>query len=79
MGSLVDDRNLVIEKADKGSCVVVWDRNDYLMEAEKQLSEKNVYKDVNFNEKLIQDLTETSNKIFRILKNRGFITDKEYL
>ena len=79
MGSLVDDRNLVIEKADKGSCVVVWDRNDYLMEAEKQLSDKNVYKDVNFNEKLIQDLTETSNKIFRILKNRGFITDKEYL
>ena len=77
MGSLVDDRNLVIEKADKGSCVVVWDRNDYLMEAEKQLSDKNVYKDVNFNEKLIQDLTETSNKIFRILKNRGFITDKE--
>ena len=79
MGSLVDDRNLVIEKADNGSCVVVWDRNDYLMEAEKQLSDKNVYKDVNFNEKLIQDLTETSNKIFRILKNRGFITDKEYL
>ena len=77
MGSLVDDRNLVIEKADKGSCVVVWDRNDYLMEAEKQLSDKNVYKDVNFNEKLIQDLTETSNKIFRILKDRGFITDKE--
>ena len=79
MRSLADDQNRVIKKANKGSCVVVWDRNDYLMEAEKQLSEKNVYKDVNFNEKLIQDLTETSNKIFRILKNRGFITDKEYL
>ena len=72
---LADDRNLVIKKskADKGSYVVVWDRNDYLMEAEKQLSDKNVYKDVNFNEKLIQDLAETRNKIFRNLKNGGFV------
>ena len=75
--SLADDRNLVIKKANKGSCVVAWDRNDYLMEAEKQLSDKNVYKEVKFNEKLIQDLTETSNKIFRNLNNGGFITDKE--
>ena len=57
--------------------MVVWVRNEYFMEAEKQLSSKNVYKDVNFNEKLIQDLTETSNKIFRNLENGGFITDKE--
>ena len=77
MRSVVDDQNLVIKKADKGSCVIVWDRNDYLMEAEKQLSDKNVYKEVKFNEKLIQDLTETSNKIFRNLNNGGFITDKE--
>ena len=39
--------------------------------------DKNVYKDVSFNEKLIQDLTKASNKVFRNLKNRGFITDKE--
>ena len=38
---------------------------------------KNVYKEVIFNEKLIKDLTEASNKIFRNLRNRGFITDKE--
>ena len=47
------------------------------MEAEEQLSDKNVYKDVKFNENLIQDLTETSDKIFRNLKKRDFITDKE--
>ena len=52
----------------KGSCVVVWDRNHYLTEAEKQMNDENVYKDVNFNEKLIQDLAETSNKIFRTLR-----------
>ena len=77
MRSLADDRNLLIKKADKGSCVVVWDRNNYLMEAEKQLSDKNVYKEVKFNEKLIQDLTKASNKIFRNLRNGGFRTDKE--
>ena len=36
--SLADDRSIVTKKADKGSCVVVWDKNDYLLEAEKQLS-----------------------------------------
>ena len=37
MRSFADDRSLVIKKADKGSCIAVWDRNDYLREAEKQL------------------------------------------
>ena len=41
MRSLADDRSIVIKKADKGSSVVVWDRNDYVMEAEKQLSNAN--------------------------------------
>ena len=46
--SLANDRNIVIKKAGKGSCVVIWDRSDYIMEAEKQLNDKTVYKDVNF-------------------------------
>ena len=33
--SLAGDRSIVIKKADKGSCVVVWERLYYLMEAEK--------------------------------------------
>ena len=49
--SLEDDINIVIKKADKGYCVVIWDRNDYIAEAEKQLSNKVVYKQVNFKEK----------------------------
>ena len=35
MRTLADDRTIVIKKADKGSCVVVWDRNE--KEKEKQL------------------------------------------
>ena len=37
--SLADDRNKVIKKADKGSCLVVWDRNDCIAEAGKQLND----------------------------------------
>ena len=44
MRSLADDQNSVIIKAYNRSCVVVWDQSDYLIEAEKQLSDKNVYK-----------------------------------
>ena len=34
MRALANDRSIVIKKADKGSCVVVWDRIDYIAEAE---------------------------------------------
>ena len=44
--SLTNDRYIVIEKANKGSCAVVWDRADYLSKAEKQLYIKTIYKDV---------------------------------
>ena len=44
--SLADDRIIIIKKADKGSCIVIWGRNDYLMETEKQLSNKKVYQEV---------------------------------
>ena len=75
--SLVDDRNIVIKKADKDSCVVVWDRNDYIAEAEKQLNNKSVYKNVTFKEKILQDLAETSNNIFKTLRGKGKITEKQ--
>ena len=45
MRSLVHDRSLVFKKAAKGSCVVKWDRKDYIAEAERQLRDATVYKD----------------------------------
>ena len=77
MRSLVNDRSVVIKKADKGSCAVVWDREDYIAEAERQLGDVTVYKDVNFRGKKLQDLAETSNKLFRNLKSKGGITEKQ--
>ena len=42
MCSLQNDRSVVIKPADMGSPVVVWDRTDYLNEAERQLSDEKI-------------------------------------
>ena len=44
--SLKNDNAIVIKGADKVSGVVVWDREDYLKEAHKQLSDEVVYEEV---------------------------------
>ena len=44
--SLRDDSPIIIKGADKGSVVVVWDREDYLKEAYKQLEDREVYEEV---------------------------------
>ena len=77
MRSIVNDRSIVMKKVDKVSCVAVWDREDYIAETEIQLGDATVYKDVDFKEKMLQDLAETSNKLFRNLKNKGGIIEKE--
>ena len=41
--SLKDDTSIIIKEADKGSGIVIWDREDYLKEAEYQLKDANVY------------------------------------
>ena len=38
--------SIYIKEADKGSGVVVWDREDYLSEAESQLSDPEVYEEL---------------------------------
>ena len=44
--NLRDDPTIIIKGADKGCAVVVWDRDDYLKEASKQLEDKDVYEEV---------------------------------
>ena len=60
--SLVDDRPIVIKKADKESCIVVWDRNDYLREVEKQLEDPNVYRKVAFKDKIFSQMITILNQ-----------------
>ena len=67
----------MIKRADKGSCVVIWDRNDYAKEAEIQLSNQNVYNSVEFKDKIPTELVEKSNHFFKSLKASGIISEKE--
>ena len=75
--TLADDRNIVIKKADKGSCVVIWDRYDYIKEAESQLKNEEVYKKVSFKQDMLCDLVIQSNGFFKNLRQSGCITEKE--
>ena len=73
----MDDRSIVIKKADKGSCVVVWDRWDYVKEAEKQLGDSTVCEEINYNKKILSHLVYSSNKYFKKLNSSGHISYKE--
>ena len=59
--SLKSDNTMVIKGADKGSAVVVWDREDYLKEAHKQLSDEEIYEEVT------NDPYTLGNTIFTVL------------
>ena len=54
--SLRNRTDIVIKPADKGGAVVVWDRNLYLDEATKQLSDTQFYQQID------RDVTETHQK-----------------
>ena len=75
--SLVDDRSIVIKKPDKGFCVVVWDRWDYIKEAEEQLGDSTVYKEINYNKQILSQLAGSGNKYFKKLNSSGYISFKE--
>ena len=61
---MADDRNIMIKKADKGSCVVVWDRNNYLVETQRALSDTKVDRDVSDTKNILSKLSEANNKMF---------------
>ena len=77
MRSLQNDRSVVIKPADKGSAVVVWDRTDYLKEAERQLSDDKTYEEIRITEKDQVELVEKSNNLFSNLRRKNVIAENE--
>ena len=61
-----NDKKIVIKGADKGSPEVVWDREDYIKEAEKQLGDSDVYDKVPDDlEPLIGTINGTIEKLWK--------------
>ena len=53
---LRNDTSIIIKEADKGSLVVIWDNEDYLKEAEEQLSCKEMYDEVTDDQSYLIDV-----------------------
>ena len=51
--------------------MVVWYRDDYIKEAENQLKDNIVYKDVNFKETMLSDLVDKSSTFFKSLREKN--------
>ena len=77
MRNLQNDRSIVIKPADKGSSVVIWDRDDYLKEGDKHLRDTDTYKKVQISENDLVKLVEKSNCFFDEMKRKGVIGEKE--
>ena len=77
MRGLAEDRNIIIKPADKGSCVVVWDREDYIAEADRQLKDNETYESSSLKDEDLVKLVEKSNSIFQSLRKRKLITEEE--
>ena len=43
---LMCDKNIVIKPSDKGSAIVIWDKQNYLKEFQQQIGNKSVYEEV---------------------------------
>ena len=67
---------IIIELTDKGSCVVLQDREDYLEEAEKQLQGVDIYEDNDFQESDLVKLIENSNTMLPSLRRKNLIREK---
>ena len=63
-----NDKNIVIKGADKGSTVVVWDRDDYIKEAERQLGESDVYEEAPHDP---ESLISTIHRTIEEIRKRG--------
>ena len=77
MRGLTEDRNIIIKPADKGYCVVVWDRGDYIAEADRQLKDNKTCESSSFKDVDLVKLVEKSNSIFQSLRKRKLITEEE--
>ena len=77
MRSLQNDRSIVIKPADKGSAVAVWDRIDYLREAERQLSDGKTYEQIRITAKDQVELMEKINNLFSNLRRKNVIIENE--
>lgn len=73
---LMDNQDIVIKPADKGSAIVIMDREDYIFEAERQLGVSRHYKQID--EPQLPKNCEIFNRILSEMRLKKLISTKEY-
>ena len=71
MYNLKNDQSIVIKEADRGSTMVIWDKKDCLMKAEKQVSCKETFEEVSSDLSL---LIKTFHDTLQKIRRRGSIS-----
>ena len=71
------DKTLVINSADKGSCVVIWNREDYLKKTNRQLNDYKIYRNVKHTKNMLSSLVDKSNNMFQSLSKKKYISEKK--
>ena len=81
LNNLVKNKDLVIQKADKGNNIIVLNRSDYISKLSKILEDTSKFKRVNIEEgKALNNLIHMEEQIIRLLKSledQGEISEKE--
>ena len=77
MRGLAEDLNIMIKSAGKGSCAVVWDRDDYITKADRQIKHNAIYESSSFKDTNLVKLVGQSNSIFQSLRKRKLITEEK--
>ena len=75
MRSLTKKWSIVIKTADNDSCVVAWDKLDYLAESESHLKDIFTFKEIKFGDEHLAKLVDVSNQMFKTcVRHFSFLT-----
>ena len=76
LNDLMKDKSIIIKSADKGSAIVIWDREDYIKECNTQLNDQNVYKKLS--NTCLKDVNSKIRTILNLMMNKKEIDKKVY-
>jgi len=77
MKQLKEDPTIVIVPADKGKCLVVMDKGEYIEKMEERLNDANTYKRIDNDP--TKEIKEEVSTVLKEIKEKGEIDQKEYL
>ena len=80
--NLIKNRDLIIQKADKGNTVVILNKNDYISKIKVILNDSSEFQKLSFDQsKVLNHIVHMENRIIVVLKklkNKKVISEKKY-